>query len=316
MANKRAMRMTMMAGTLALLGTAAAACGTTSASGAKPLAVINGQPLTVADWKLAVNATDLMQGVSMSTTKSAEKQQVTELASEVAVEKWALKHHLVTAAKAKQEANLFVTENLETALGGKAKAVAALKKQHMTLASFTQFMVQQMELQAAFAQETKSVKVPASQVQAYYNANKSQFTTPPQDEMRMILVKTKPLAQQIEKQLEQGGSWKTLAAKYSQDPASKNKGGEYGWVDTGAQSGFVTPFYQEMDKLKAGQYGIAHTQYGYHVIEVQATRPAGQQSFSAVKSQLTTDLQQQKQDQVFQTFSNKIAKQEHVKVYF
>ncbi|MCL5116947.1 MAG: peptidylprolyl isomerase [Firmicutes bacterium] len=315
--SKRSIRIATMAGLVALVGTTAAACGTTSStsSATKPLATVNGQPITVADWQLAVHGTELLNGVSMATGKSAEKQQVTELASELAVEQWALKHHVVSVATAQKNAKLFVNENVSTALGGAAKMKTALAAQHLTVASLTQFMVQQMELQAAFSQETKSVK-PATQAQAlaYYNANKSLFVSPPQDEMRMILVKTKSLAESLMTQLEHGGSWKALAAKYSLDPGSKNKGGEYGWVNTGPSSNFVTPFYQEMDKLKPGQYGIAHTQYGYHVIEVQATRPGATQTFASVQSQLTTQLTQQAQDKVFQAFSNKITKESHVKI--
>lgn len=317
---KSTMRWVSTVGIVCLVGSAAAACGTagsTSQASPKPLAEINGKPLTKQDWKLAVNATDVLQGVTMSTSKSAEKQQVKALASEVAVEEWALKHHVVTVKTAEKNAQLFVKENVETAMGGKAKTVAALKKKHLTLASLTHFMVQQMELDAAYSAETKNVKpVTTATAQAYYNAHKSQFATPPQDEMRMILVKTKPLADKIENELKHGGSWTKLAKQYSIDPGSKNKGGEYGWVDTGSASHFVKPFYEEMDKLKPGQMGIAHSQYGYHVIQVQATRPASTKSFSAVKSQLMSGLLQQKQGQVFQTFSNKVAKESHVKIYF
>ncbi|NMP23300.1 peptidylprolyl isomerase [Sulfobacillus sp. DSM 109850] len=305
---------------LALVGTAAAACGNTSQAASpspKPLAEINGTPLTTQEWKLAVNATDLLQGVTMSTTKSAEKQQVKDLAAQIAVEQWALKHHIITQQTAEKNAKLFVSENVETALGGKKKTVAALKKQHLTIASLTQFMVQQMEWDAAFSAETKNVKpVTTAEAQAYYNAHKSEFATPAQDKMRMILVKNKSLAQKIESELEHGGSWSALAKQYSLDTYSKDKGGEYGWVNTGPSSNFVKPFYEEMDKLKPGQYGIAHTQYGYHVIEVQATKPGGTQPFSQVKSQLASGLLQQKQTQVFQGFAKKIAKQSHVKIYF
>ena len=313
--SKRAMKMAAMAGTVGLLGTAAAACGSHPAAAAKPLAVINGQALTKADWQAAVNATDLLQGVSMATTKTAEKQQVKQLATEIAVEQYALQHHWITKTKAASEAKTFVKQNATTALGGTKQMEATLKKQHLSVATFTQFMTQQMELQAAFARATKGLK-PVTKAQAlnYYNTHKSSFPQPAQDEMRMILVKQKSLAESIMKQLENGGSWKTLAAKYSLDPASKSKGGEYGWVDTGPQSNFVTSFYQEMDKLKAGQYGIAHTQYGYHVIEVQATKPAGTQPFSKVSNEIESGLQQQQQDKTFQTFSNNIAKKFHIKL--
>jgi parvulin-like peptidyl-prolyl isomerase len=314
--SKRAIKMAAMAGTVGLLGTVAAACGSQTAV-AKPLAVINGQALTKADWQIAVNATDMLQGVSMATTKAAEKQQVKQLATEVAVEQYALKQHWITKAKATSEAKLFVKQNATAALGGTTKKMeAALKKKHLSVATFTQFMVQQMELQAAFAQATKGLKpVTKAEALSYYNQNKASFPQAAQDKMRMILVKTKPLALTIEKELKAGGSWTILAKKYSGDPASKNKGGEYGWVNTGSASGYVPGFYNEMDKLKAGQYGIGYSkQYGYFVIQVQATKPAGTQPFSKVQTEIQSGLQQQKQDALFQTFSNNIAKKFHIKL--
>ncbi len=314
--SKRAIRMAAMAGTVGLLGTVAAACGSHPAAAAQPLAVINGQALTKADWQVAVNATDLLQGVTMATSKTAEKQQVKQLATEVAVEQYALQQHWVTKAKAASEAKTFVEQNATTALGGAKQMQVTLKKQHLSVATFTQFMTQQMELQAAFAHATKGIKpVTKAEALAYYNKNASRFPQPAQDKMRMILVKTKPLAQTIESELKAGGSWTVLAKKYSGDPASKNKGGEYGWVNTGSASGYVPGFYNEMDKLKAGQYGIGYSkQYGYFVIQVQATKPAGTEPFSKVQTQIESGLQQQKQDAAFQSFSNNIAKKFHIKL--
>jgi len=318
--SKRSIRLGMLAGLVALVGTTLAACGTqtsTQASGAKPLAVINGEAMTKADWHTAVYATDLLQGVSLPTTKSAEKEQVQELASEIVVEQWALKHHVVTLAAAKTNAEKFMNENVRDALGGPSKEKAALAKDHLTVSSLTQFMVKQMELQAVFSQETKAVPaVTATQAEAYYNAHKSEFVTPSQVEMRMILVKTKPLAEKIEAELEHGGSWMTLAKEYSLDTYSKDKGGEYGWVDTGAASNFVKPFYVEMDMLKPGQYGIAHSQYGYHVIEVQAARAGSNETFASVKTNLETELLNQKRNAVFETFSNKVEKASKITINF
>ncbi len=296
-----------------------AACGSQVSAG-RPnapgaLAVVNGQKLTVNDWKLAINGTDFLQRVTLATNKQAEKQQVQELASDMAVEQYALKKNWVTKGKAQQEAKAFVSGNVLRAFGGTAKTQTALKKQHLTIAGLTQFLTQQMVLEAAFAHAAKNVKAPTNAaLQAYYNQHKSLFTSPSQDKMRMILVKRKSLAESLMKQLKSGASWTTLAAKYSLDPGSKKKGGEYGWVSTGPQSGFVTNFYQEMDKLKPGQYGIAHTQYGYHVIEVQATKPGTVQSFASVKQQLASSLMQQKQGSAFQSFTKKIAQEAKIKI--
>ncbi|MCY0864889.1 MAG: peptidylprolyl isomerase [Sulfobacillus sp.] len=295
-----------------------AGCGTTSSPTAapKPLAVVNGQAITESDWQVAVAATNLLQGVTLPTGASAKKQQVKELASEIAVEQWALKHHLITEAKAHQEATQFLDENVALALGGTTAMQSTLKHYHLTTATLTNFLTQQMVLQAAFAQETAKVPaVSASTAEAYYKAHPSQFQTPAQVLVRHILVKQKSLAESILAQVEadHGANFAALAKKYSIDTGTKDKGGSLGWVDTGAASGFVQPFYEEMDKLKPGQFGIAHSQFGYHVIEVEAEKPATLEPFSSVESQIEQQLTQNQKYQQFQTFSNGIVKTAHVR---
>lgn len=298
---------------LSLLPITTAACGRVQPSAGSPsdhlLAVVNGQPISQSQWLAAVHATDVLRQFTLSTTPAARRREVQQLTGEIVVEQYALKHHWVTVSKAQQEASEFLSENVINAFGNKTKLANALKEKHLTVESFTTFLVRQMELDAAFAHAAVGVKSPSqAQLRSYYRAHRSLFTRPRQDKMRMILVKNHDFAQTLMKKLQRGASWKVLAARYSLDPASKNVGGEYGWVDTGAASGFVAPFYQEMDKLKPGQYGIADSQYGYHVIEVQATRPPQLEKFSAVASALASNLLQQRQMAAFATFTKRIEK--------
>lgn len=80
-----------------------------------------------------------------------------------------------------------------------------------------------------------------------------------------ILVKTQKLAQQIENQLKHGASFVALAAKYSTDTSNAKKGGDLGWFPKGQM---VPAFQNVAFKLKVGQIGIAHSQFGWHVIKV------------------------------------------------
>ncbi len=309
-----------VAALVGMVSSALSGCGSASHSVSAPevhvLALVNGQPLSDSQWMTAVHATDVLQQVVLSTSGSAKRREVKELVGEIAVEQYALKHRWVTVRKSRQEASAFLNENVLAAFGSKTKMAAALKKKHLTVRSLTAFLVTQMELDAAFAHTAAGVKPPSqTQLRAYYQAHPARFTRPRQDKMRMILVKQKKLAQLLMKDLEAGGSWKVLAAHYSLDPASKDVGGEYGWVNTGAASGFVAPFYQEMDKLKPGQYGIAHSQYGYHVIEVQATRPPQLETFSSVSAELASNLLQQRQNAAFVAFTKRIVKRSHIVIF-
>jgi peptidyl-prolyl cis-trans isomerase D len=63
-----------------------------------------------------------------------------------------------------------------------------------------------------------------------------------------------------------------LAKKYSQDPGSKDKGGDLGFFAPGAM---VKPFDEAVFKLKQGQMsGIVDTDFGFHIIKLTGVKPA------------------------------------------
>ncbi|HMP91628.1 MAG TPA: peptidylprolyl isomerase [Phnomibacter sp.] len=62
-----------------------------------------------------------------------------------------------------------------------------------------------------------------------------------------------------------GGNWTTLAAQFSDDPGSKEKGGVYDFFPTGQMVKEFNDFSFEKPK---GEKGVVRTNFGYHVIEV------------------------------------------------
>ncbi len=64
--------------------------------------------------------------------------------------------------------------------------------------------------------------------------------------------------------------WKSVAADNSDDPGSKDSGGELGWAGSGA---YVAEFDQAVRTLAIGQVSDpVRTQFGYHVIQVEDVR--------------------------------------------
>ena len=87
---------------------------------------------------------------------------------------------------------------------------------------------------------------------------------------RHILVKTEDIAKGIIAKLKVGGKFEELA-KASEDPGSKEKGGDLDWA---TPSTFVPEFSQAMQKLKKGEVTQTpvKTQFGFHVIKLDDTR--------------------------------------------
>jgi parvulin-like peptidyl-prolyl isomerase len=110
------------------------------------------------------------------------------------------------------------------------------------------------------------------------------------------------LAQRVQHQLQHGGSWTVLAKKYSTDPGSKTKGGDYGWVGASTYNGYVPPYKAAALHQKLYTIAIIHSQFGYHVFQVLGR---GQHPLSA------TAYAQAKQN-ALQTW---LAKQQAIKGY-
>ncbi|MGD0290148.1 MAG: peptidylprolyl isomerase [Candidatus Binataceae bacterium] len=138
------------------------------------------------------------------------------------------------------------------------------------------------------------------QIQDYYEQNlKTAFTHPAQVRARHILLSVGPGASSAEKaaarakaddilkKLKAGGDFPALAKQYSEDPGTKDKGGELGFFGRGE---LVKPFEEVAFTLKPGAYGIAESQFGVHVIQVEEAKPARVDTPEEAHSKIVADL--------------------------
>lgn len=108
---------------------------------------------------------------------------------------------------------------------------------------------------------------------------------------RHVLVEKEEDAKAIIAKLDKGEKFADLA-KQSKDPGSKDNGGELGWSSPNT---FVKPFAEALGKLKKGEYTKTpiKTDFGYHVIQLDDTRPLNPPPFDQVKPQLQQRAGQQ-----------------------
>jgi peptidyl-prolyl cis-trans isomerase D len=150
----------------------------------------------------------------------------------------------------------------------------------------------------------QKVSVTGQQIERYYNENVDQFTTPEQVHAEHILLKTegkddaavKKQAEQILAQAKGGANFEDLAKKYSEDDASKAKGGDLDYFGRGQM---VKEFDEAAFAAKPGDIvGPVKTQFGYHIIKVLDHRQAQTKPLSEVRSQIEDQLKfEQAQDQ-------------------
>jgi peptidyl-prolyl cis-trans isomerase D len=154
----------------------------------------------------------------------------------------------------------------------------------------------------AFTQEQVPGGVPQptqQQIQQYYNDHLSDYQVPEQAKSRHILISVpegadaktdaaaKAKAESVLKQLEGGGSWTELAKKYSDDPGSKDQGGELGFAQRGKM---VPEFDKAIFTQKIGDIDIVKSSFGYHIIQVEERQSAHTQPLTEVQANIVAAL--------------------------
>jgi peptidyl-prolyl cis-trans isomerase D len=112
---------------------------------------------------------------------------------------------------------------------------------------------------------------------------------------RHILVKDAATAQTVIAKLKAGGDFAKLAAQYSTDTSTKDKGGDLGWFGKGQM---VAAFETAAFSMKIGEISPAPVQstFGFHVIQVlgHEVRPLSASDFQNLKTtQFNTWVQTQ-----------------------
>jgi peptidyl-prolyl cis-trans isomerase D len=141
------------------------------------------------------------------------------------------------------------------------------------------------------------------EIKAYFAAHQSEYATPEQARSRHILIKVdanadpkadaaaKAKAEGILKQIQGGANFAALAKQYSDDPGSKDSGGELPF----AQHGTMVPeFDKAIFSQKIGDTQIVKSQFGYHIVQVEERKPAHAQDISEVLPTIQATLIRQK----------------------
>jgi len=153
-------------------------------------------------------------------------------------------------------------------------------------------MTRQNILAQAFVQDyIKNTKPTDEAIKAEYDKVAAQSGK--QYEARHILVKTEDEAKDIIAKLKKDPKqFEALAKSKSMDPGSKDKGGDLGWFDP---RGMVPEFGAAVAKLEKGKFTEepVKSQFGYHVIMLEDSRPEPVPALEEVKPKIAQQLQQQ-----------------------
>jgi foldase protein PrsA len=294
----------------AVVGLAAGCGGSSSGVPSGDVALIDGQPVTQAEYDT------ILSEYLASLGKTAPKKGSAQYTS--AVQR--LVQYLVTKSELEQQGKklgiVVTSKDVDAAIaklvkqqfgGSQKKLETAMKSQHVTMQQVRDnvaFTTLQNELvKKLTAKDTVSDK----EALAYYNKNIASYKKAASRDLEHILVKTKKLADSIYKQLQNGASFATLAKKYSTDTGSKANGGKLG---VQYKNQLVAPFAKVAFALKTGVISKpVKSQFGWHIIEALGpVIPASQSPFSKEKANIVTQIRQAKNSNTMTAWQNKITK--------
>jgi len=130
-------------------------------------------------------------------------------------------------------------------------------------------------------------------IQSIYKAEPERFRTPTETHARHILIKGKDAdaraqAEKLLQELRNGADFEALAREHSADPGSAAKGGDLGFFPKGKM---VPAFDAALDALdKPGSLSpVVESEFGLHIIRLEARKPGTLRSFDEVKEQLRAE---------------------------
>jgi peptidyl-prolyl cis-trans isomerase D len=156
--------------------------------------------------------------------------------------------------------------------------------------------------------------VSAEDIQRNYEDNKQQYSTAEQVRASHILLKTegkddatvKKQAEDLLAKVKAGANFAELATKYSEDDASKVKGGDLDFFPKGQM---VPEFDKAAFSMKPGEISdLVKTQYGYHIIKVTDKKPATTKSLDEVRAQIEDQIKWDRAQTEAQRIADDVAK--------
>src|SRR5712691_4302005 len=151
----------------------------------------------------------------------------------------------------------------------------------------------------------QSAQISDDELRLQYQQNIQQYQLPNRVHVEHILLMTvgktdaeveeiRQKAEDVLKQAKKGAKFEDLAKKYSEDPGTKDKGGDLGWITQGQT---VPEFEKTAFGLDKGKISdLVKTQYGFHIIKVLDKETAHTKPFEEVKDSIKTPLLLSKAD--------------------
>ena len=189
----------------------------------------------------------------------------------------------VPAADVEAQVNATLAEQ-EQRFGGRAAFEAAIRAEGMSMEQYRAMVAEgvrragiRQQFEAQLQRDRRPPTVSEAETREVFEARRSELGRRPATiEFRQVVVKPEPSdsareaalteARKVLQELQGGADFATVARRYSDDPGTRERGGELGWFRRGRM---VPEFERTAFALRPGQVsGIVETSFGFHIIKV------------------------------------------------
>ncbi len=202
--------------------------------------------------------------------------------------------------------------------GDRQAFIRTLQAQGYTIQRFRKIETDKMIVQAMRGRAVKSSPlISPSKLEKYYTANRSQYTTPEEVKLRMIVLRSdnpdaKNIAGELRTKIVGGTDFAKMAQMYSED-SSKDSGGDWGWIERSTLNEKLT---QVAFGLKAGQVSKPVELGGnYYLLYVEARRNGDTKPFAAVRDDVTKKVLQEERQAAQQKWIEGLRSKAYVKIF-
>jgi peptidyl-prolyl cis-trans isomerase SurA len=209
--------------------------------------------------------------------------------------------------------------------GDRAAFVRTLQAQGYTLTRFKEIEREKIIVQAMRQSKmSDNFVISPAQIQRYYNENKTNFTTPEQVKLRMIVIREgevgdiltgankRQVAEEIRQKLLEGADFDRMAQMYSEDPSTQEVGGDWGWIERNTLTDNLS---RVAFSLKPGEVSpVVPLDGAYYILMVEARKNAQVKPVADVRDEIERNLIQQERRKAQELWLDTLRQKAYIKI--
>ena len=207
--------------------------------------------------------------------------------------------------------------------GDRAAFIRTLQAQGYTLTRFKEIEREKIIVQAMRqAKISDNFAVSPNQIQAFYEKNQAAYSIPEQVKLRMIVLREgsddvigtnkRQTAEEIREKIVGGAEFERMAQMYSEDEATSDLGGDWGWIERNTLNEQLT---KAAFSLKAGQTSpVIQIGDSFYILYVEARKNASVKPMAEVREEIERNLIQQERMKAQQRWIDTLRRKAYIKI--